>query len=368
MILKQKKVLIALSGGVDSSIAAHLLKEQGYDCIGAMMKLYADDNLPAPNPWNLRNPSSRACCSIEDAEDARAVATALGIPFFVFNFSDSFGEQVIRRFIAAYRQGRTPNPCIDCNRFMKFEKFLQRATELEAQCIATGHYAKISRDPNGRYLLSRGQDSTKDQTYVLYAMTQNQLARTLFPLGGLTKDAVRETAANLGLTTAAKRDSQDICFAPDGDYAEFIGRYTGEPSQTGDFISPEGEILGQHKGIIHYTIGQRKGLGLYGPKPQYVSALDPEANTVTVGDSEQLFSKSLKARDINLIPMDKLDGPMNVQAKIRYSHTAQAARLWQTAPDEIYVEFTQAQRAITPGQAVVLYDGDMVLGGGTIVN
>jgi len=357
---QMQKVLIAMSGGVDSSVAAYILKEQNYDCIGAMMKLYADDN-DAATPAN-----NRGCCSLEDAEDARAVATALGIPFFVFNFTDSFEEQVMSRFIDAYRHGRTPNPCIDCNRYMKFEKLLQRATELDTNYIATGHYAQVAQDQNGRYLLIRSADTTKDQTYVLYAMTQSQLARTLFPLGGLTKDEVRTIAANLNFTTADKRDSQDICFAPDGDYAGFIERHTGQASPKGDFISPGGQVLGEHNGIIHYTIGQRKGLGLYGPTPQYVSAIDPRANTVTVGSSDDLFANSLTAHDINLIPVDKLDGPLNVTAKIRYSQPAQPAKLWQIGPDELYVEFEKPQRAITPGQAVVLYDGDLVIGGGTI--
>jgi len=358
-----KKVLIAMSGGVDSSVAAFLLKEQGYGCTGAMMKLYTDEIIGIAD---LPAAANRGCCSIEDSEDARAVASALGIPFFVFNFSDSFGVEVMDRFISAYKAGRTPNPCIDCNRYMKFEKFLKRATELEVEYIATGHYAKVSREPGGRFLLSRGVDISKDQTYVLYAMTQAQLARTLFPLGGLTKDEVRDIAANLSFSTAHKRDSQDICFAPDKDYAGFIERYTGQASKAGDFISPEGKVLGRHRGLIHYTIGQRKGLGLYGSEPVFVSAINPEANTVTVGPPEDLFSKSLVARDINLIPMDKLDGPLNVQAKVRYSQPAQEARVWQTGPDEIHLEFEKPQRAITPGQAVVMYDGDVVVGGGTI--
>jgi len=376
----QNKVLIAMSGGVDSSVAAHILLEQGYDCTGAMMKLYTDEIIELGTNYsvnfstdgyfsagNFDAVSNRGCCSLEDVEDARAVATALGIPFFVFNFSDSFAKEVMDRFVNAYSKGLTPNPCIDCNRFMKFERFLARATELEVEYIATGHYAKITRDANGRHLLARGIDTSKDQTYVLYAMTQPQLARTLFPLGSLTKDEVRDIAAKLDFTTATKRDSQDICFAPDKDYAGFITRYTGKVSKPGDFISQNGEILGQHKGIIHYTIGQRKGLGIYGAEPVYVSKINPAKNTVTVGPQGQLFAKSLTATDINFIPMDKLDTPLNIHAKIRYSHPGQPAKLWQTDTNEFHVEFTQPQRAITPGQAVVLYDGDIVIGGGTIV-
>ena len=354
------KVLIAMSGGVDSAVAAYILRQRNFACIGAMMKLYDNQN-DTPLPDNYRG-----CCSITDAEDARAVATTLGIPFFVFNFTASFEEQVLQRFIRAYNQGRTPNPCIDCNRFMKFEKFLTRADELDIDYIATGHYAQISQDTTGRYLLKLGRDSTKDQTYVLYAMTQEQLARTQFPIGGLTKDEVRSLATNLDLRVASKRDSQDICFAPDKDYAGFIQRYTKQASNYGDFVSHDGQILGQHKGIIHYTIGQRKGLGLYGPTPQYVSAINSKDNTVVVGPEEHLFLKNLTAHDINLIPVTKLDGAMKVLAKIRYSQPATPAKIWQIDTNKLHVEFEQPQRAITPGQAVVLYDGDIVVGGGTI--
>ena len=348
-----------MSGGVDSSVAAYLLKSAGHELIGAMMKLYEAEE-------NYETATNRGCCSIADAEDARAVATSMDIPFFVFNFTDTFGTEVMERFVNAYAQGLTPNPCIDCNRFMKFQRFLHRATELECDQIATGHYARISREPSGRYLLKTGQDTTKDQSYVLYAMTQPQLSRTLLPLGELTKDEVREIATEQGFINAKKRDSQDICFAPDGDYAGFIERYTKTPIKKGHFINKKGQTLGEHKGIINYTIGQRKGLGLSNPEPLFVLGLNPQDNTVTVGASEDLFTKTLIARDINLIPIDKLDNPLRIQAKIRYAHQPASATLWQTGEDSIRVEFDTPQRAITPGQAVVLYDGEVVIGGGTI--
>jgi len=352
-----KRVMVAMSGGVDSSVAAYLLCSKGYDCVGSMMKLYENTS---------SNVSDSACCSVADAEDARAVAALLDIPFFVFNFTDNFNRQVIQRFIDAYQNGSTPNPCIDCNRFMKFQRFLQRATEMDCEYIATGHYAQIICSTNGRYLLKKGVDDSKDQSYALYSMTQEQLSRTLFPLGDLTKSQVRELALSQGLVTAKKRDSQDICFAPDKDYAGFIERYTNISSKKGRFINKDGDDLGEHNGIIHYTIGQRKGLGLHGPNPLYVCSICPENNTVVVGASEELYSSHLTACDINLIPIDKLDGSLRVQARVRYRQSVQLATVWQTGDDSLHVEFDNPQRAITKGQAIVLYDGEDVIGGGTI--
>jgi len=356
--MESKKILLAMSGGVDSSVAAYLLKQSGHHLTGAMMKLYSNDDIPESH-------RQKGCCSLEDAEDARAVANALNIPFFVFNFTDTFAEAVMERFIKAYQNGQTPNPCIDCNRFMKFERFIRRASELDCTHISTGHYARITKDPNGRFLLQTGIDKTKDQSYVLYAMTQSQLSQTLLPLGALTKNEVRAIAQEQNFINAKKRDSQDICFAPDGDYAGFIERYTGNPIQKGQFIK-NNQPIGEHRGIIHYTIGQRKGLGLYNPEPLYVTGLNPAENTVAVGTNEELFSHTLKANDINLIPFDKLDGALRVQAKIRYSHLPQPATLHQLDDDTIRLDFDTPQRAITPGQAVVVYDSETVIGGGTI--
>jgi tRNA-specific 2-thiouridylase len=351
--------LVAMSGGVDSSVAAFLLVQAGFSCTGAMMKLFDNEDVGVSR--------DKSCCSLEDSRYAQSVAARLNIPFFVFNFADTFRDQVIRRFAEAYENGATPNPCIDCNRYLKFDRFLRRARELDCDAVATGHYARVEYDAaSGRWLLKKGADAAKDQSYVLYTMTQAQLARTRFPLGDLTKSQVREIAQANNFINAQKHDSQDICFVPDGHYARFIEEYTGRPSPKGRFKDMAGRDLGEHKGIIHYTVGQRKKLGLPLPKPLYVCALDASGNTVVLGGSEDLYTKTLVARDINLIPTDRLDGPIRVQAKIRYRQPAQPAVLRQLDADTLSAEFDAPQRAVTKGQAAVFYDGDLVIGGGTI--
>jgi tRNA-specific 2-thiouridylase len=331
-------------------VAAYILKERGYEVVGAMMKLFDGES---------------SCCSAEDAEDARAVANALGIPFHVFNFTDTFERDVIARFVSEYENGRTPNPCIDCNRYLKFTRFLHRATELECDYIATGHYARVSHE-NGRFVLKTGLDALKDQSYALYAMTQEHLARTLLPLGELTKAEVREIAEKQGFINAKKRDSQDICFAPDGDYAGFISRHTGATAPKGNFISTNGDVLGTHNGLTHYTIGQRKGLGISAPHPLYVQRLNPQDNTITLGTDAELFTNALTAHDVNFISMPHITGEIKCTAKVRYAHAPVAANLLQIATDRVSISFDGPVRAITPGQAVVCYDSDTVICGGTI--
>ncbi|MDR2705379.1 MAG: tRNA 2-thiouridine(34) synthase MnmA [Planctomycetaceae bacterium] len=354
------KVLIAMSGGVDSSVAAYLMKSQGFDCRGATMKLFDQETA-----CNIIR--SKTCCSLEDVEDARSVAHQLDIPFHVFNFVHDFKEQIIERFINAYRNGCTPNPCIDCNRYMKFEKFFTRAKELDFDYIATGHYAQIEFDTVcGRYLLKKAIDETKDQSYVLYAMTQQHLSGTKFPLGSLRKQDVRNIATSHGFVNARKRESQDICFVPDGDYAAFIERSTGQICPPGNFTDKNGKILGKHKGIIRYTIGQRKGLGIARAAPYYVCSQNVAENTVILGDECDLYTKTVHAENINLIAFEKISSPIRVKAKVRYRQKEDWATVEQTGNDHLRIEFDEPQKAVAKGQAVVFYDNDLVLGGGTI--
>ena len=353
--------LIAMSGGVDSSVAAYLAIQQGFDCAGATMKLFDDTDVGAG--------MDETCCSPDDAEAARNVAASLDMPFYVFDFEDDFKNQVIARFIKSYQIGETPNPCVDCNRHLKFDKLLQRAKELEKDYIVTGHYARIETDSvSGRRLLKKGVDLSKDQSYVLYALKQEQLKASFFPLGELLKSQVREIALEQGFANAMKRDSQDICFVRGGNYADFIRQYTGQELPKGRFTDTNGNDLGEHRGIINYTVGQRKGLGLSAPAPLYVCSVSAENNTVVLGGSDELYAKTLIARDINLILLDKLDAPMRVQAKIRYKHQQQPATVYQIDTDTLRIEFDSPQRAITKGQAVVLYDDEFVVGGGTITS
>lgn len=355
----RKKALIAMSGGVDSSVAACLMKEKGYGCVGVTMKLFHNEDVGVSR--------DHTCCSLEDVEDARSVANALDIPYYVFNFSERFRECVIDRFVEAYENGRTPNPCIDCNRYLKFDKLYQRAREIECDYVVTGHYARISYDEaSGRYLLKKALDTRKDQSYVLYAMTQEQLKHTLFPLGELTKPQVREIAERHGFINAQKHDSQDICFVTNGNYGDFIVQYTGKNYPAGDFVDAKGQILGKHEGVIRYTVGQRKGLRISAPVPLYVCAIDPAENQIRLGTEKELYTEKLTAREINLISVPFLEEPKRLKVKIRYRQPEQWAWVTQTDADTLEVKFEEPQRAVTKGQAMVLYDGDVVVGGGTI--
>ena len=355
------RVAVAMSGGVDSSAAAFLLREAGHDLIGITMKLF--DNGDA----GIQGES--ACCSLDDAEDARAVARQLGFPHYVFNFSRPFRTQVMDRFVCAYERGETPNPCIDCNRYLKFGALLQRARELDRDQVATGHYVRLEFDGgSGRWLLRKALHPEKDQSYVLYSLTQDQLSHSLFPLGGLSKEEIRTIAAEHGLINAHKRESQDICFVPDGDYAAFIRRHTGRDYPAGPFLDQTGRQLGTHTGIVDYTVGQRRGLGVSSNQGRlYVKELRPEDNAVVLSDNAGLFARSLTADQLNLIPVSRLDAPLRLRAKIRYRMAEQPCTVEQTGPDTVRVTFDQPQRAITPGQAVVFYDGDLVVGGATIL-
>ena len=357
--MPQKKALIAMSGGVDSAVAAFLTQRSGFDCIGVTMRLY--DHAPDDGC------DANTCCSLDDVEDARSVARRLGIPFYAFNFKADFREKVIEKFIRCYECGLTPNPCIDCNRHLKFDHLLRRGMELGCDYVVTGHYAQIRQDENtGRYILYKAKDLSKDQSYVLYSLTQEQLAHTRFPLGELTKIQAREIAEAQGFVNARKHDSQDICFVPDGDYVAFMERYTGKDYPGGNFLDLDGNVVGQHQGAVRYTLGQRKGLGLAMGAPVYVCAKDMTNNTVTVGPNEALYATSLLANDWNWFPFPELTKPLHITAKARYNQPPQPATVYPDANGFARVVFDAPQRALTPGQSVVLYDGDMVIGGGTI--
>lgn len=358
--MELKKILVGMSGGVDSSAAALILKQSGYEVDGCTLKLFDGDTEELPD--------MRTCCSVTDVMDAKSVCRKLGIEHYVFNFKDLFREKVMDAFAQSYINGETPNPCINCNRYIKFDKMLARARELGYDGIATGHYARTAYDEkSGRYLLKKAADERKDQTYVLYNMTQEQLSRTLFPLWNMDKPEIRLLAESHGLVNARKPDSQDICFVPDGDYAAFIERHTGKNFPQGDFIDTDGAKIGTHLGYIHYTIGQRKGLGAAFGKPVFVCGKDPILNTVTLGESSDLMSDTVEAEDINLISVADVKGEMRVTAKIRYNMQAVSGVLTAVGDSRLRVKFDSPVRAAANGQALVIYDGDSVVGGGKIV-
>jgi len=359
--LSKKKVMLGMSGGVDSSVAAALLLEQGYDVIGATMQIWPD------KPENTKCPEG-TCCSDSAVYDARRVADKLNIPFYVLNFKDVFKENVIEYFNSEYFKGRTPNPCIACNRYIKFGKMLDKALSMDIDYIATGHYARIKHNSDtGRYILYKSHTEKKDQTYVLYNLTQYQLSKTLFPIGDYSKDKVREKAKELGLSVSSKPDSQEICFVEDDDYGRYVSENTDREVIPGDFINAYGKKLGTHKGIIYYTIGQRKGLGITFGKPMFVTAIDSVKNTVTLGEASDVFSDTLVASDLNFISIENLTDKMNIKAKIRYSANEADAVIKPLDNTTVEVKFNEPQRAITPGQSVVFYDGDSVVGGGVII-
>ncbi len=357
-----KRVVVGMSGGVDSSVAAWLLKEQGYEVIGVTMQIWQDEDAQV-------QAQNGGCCGLSAVEDARRVAQQLGIPYYVMNFKKEFKEKVMDYFVAAYLAGQTPNPCIACNRYVKWESLLKRSLEIGADYIATGHYARIRRLPNGRYAVSNSVTAAKDQTYALYNLTQYQLAHTLMPVGAYTKEEIRQIAKREGLFVADKPDSQEICFVPDNDYAAFIEREAaGAVPGKGKFVKADGSVIGEHLGITHYTIGQRKGLNLAMGHPVFVTEIRAQSNEVVIGEAEDVFGEVLFCTGLNWMGIEELSEPREVLAKIRYAHSGEKCLIEKAGEDCVKCSFHSPVRAITPGQAVVFYEDDCVLGGGVITH
>ena len=356
-----KKVVVGMSGGVDSSVAACLLKEQGYDVIGVTMQIWQEEE-----PEQVEE--NGGCCGLSAVDDARRVAWSLDIPYYVMNFRKEFKACVMDYFVDEYLHGHTPNPCIACNRYVKWEALLNRSMEIGADYIATGHYARVMQLPNGRYTIQNSVTAAKDQTYALYNLTQEQLSRTLMPVGAYTKDEIRQIAEDHGLEVAKKKDSMEICFIPDNDYAGFIERNVENVPGPGNFVDMDGNVIGRHKGITHYTVGQRKGLNLAMGRPVFVTEIRPETNEVVIGDNDDVFSDHLVCGNVNWMAVDGLHGEeKTVMAKIRYSHKGAPCVIRELEDGRVECRFETPQRAITPGQAVVFYENDYVFGGGTIL-
>ena len=366
-----RTIAVAMSGGVDSSTVAAMLRAEGHNVIGLTMQLWNQRRLAGHE--GMPEAVQGRCCSLDDVYDARRVAETLDIPYYVVNQEQRFERDVVQPFVEVYLSGRTPIPCSLCNNHLKFDQLLITARQIGADLLATGHYARVEYDDErGRWLLKRPADVAKDQTYFLFGLTQEQLSRTLFPLGGMTKPEVREQARQHGLALAEKPDSQEICFVPGGDYKKFLDAYLAEqgeslPDTAGELVTTDGEVIGEHSGIHNFTVGQRKGLGVATGSPLYVIQIKGDARQVVVGEGEKLYSRTLRARKLNWIGVDDLRNPMRVAAKIRHRHEAAPAVIEKTAEDEVLVTFDERQRAITPGQATVFYDGDVVVGGGWIV-
>lgn len=356
----KKKVVVGMSGGVDSSVAAYLLLEQGYDVIGVTMQIWQDEDRTVVE-------ENGGCCGLSAVDDARRVAGMLGIPYYVMNFKEVFREKVMDYFVDAYVRGCTPNPCIACNRYVKWEALLKRSMDIGADYIATGHYARVEELPNGRMAIRNSVTAAKDQTYALYNLTQDQLRHTLMPVGDYTKDRIRAIAKEQGLLVASKPDSQEICFIPDNDYAGFIEKNTDKPLRQGNYVDKNGKILGRHKGITHYTVGQRKGLNLAMGHPVFVTEIRPETDEVVIGEAEDVFTDTVYCSRLNFMALSDFEKRKVFNGKIRYGHKGSPCTVERIGEDMLKCSFKEPVRAVTPGQALVLYDGEYVAGGGTII-